>query len=358
MNNRYAVIMAGGRGERFWPRSRKDLPKQFLPFVEEKSLLQQSCERIQGVVDPENILVVTGQEHVDLARSQLSQLPKSNFLAEPQGRNTAPCIGLAAAHIRKRDPDGVMLAFPADHLVQGRQDFINCMERSLHLASETDTLVTTGIIPTRPETGYGYIEKGREALPGTPLAYPVQRFVEKPDYHNALQYLRSGRYLWNSGIFAWKASLILDKMQKHLPELYRGLKEIEDGIGSTEENEVLERVFPTLPGISIDYGILEKESNLLVVQGDFGWDDLGSWSSLAECFPEDDSQTISVGQHVGLDTSGCLVYGQDSLIATLGINNLVIVQEKDVVMVCSRDRTQEVKKLVQEIKDRGMVKYL
>jgi len=356
--NRYAVIMAGGIGERFWPRSRQNLPKQFLPLLGDRSLLQQSCERIQNLVPPENILVVTGREHLSLAREQLPHLPETNFLAEPQGRNTAPCIGLAAVYLRHRDPDGVMLVFPADHLVQGREDFTGCMEKALKLASSTDSLIAIGIIPTRPETGYGYIEREEEAFPGKPPAYPVRRFVEKPDYHNAVQYLHSGRYLWNSGIFAWKVGLILEKMQKHLPDLYRGLVKIASGIGTVEEQNILESIFPSLPGISVDYGVMEKETNLLVVQGDFGWDDLGSWSALAECFPKDEAQTVGVGQHVGIDTTGCLVYGENSLIATLGISNLVIVQEKDVVMVCSKERAQEVKKLVQKIKERGMTQYL
>ena len=356
--NRYAVIMAGGIGERFWPRSRQNLPKQFLPLLGERSLLQQSCERIQNLVPPENILVVTGREHLSLAREQLPHLPETNFLSEPQGRNTAPCIGLAAVHLRRRDPDGVMLVFPADHLVQGREDFTCCMEKALELSSSTDSLVTVGIIPTRPETGYGYIEREEEAFPGTPPAYRVRRFVEKPDYHNAVQYLHSGRYLWNSGIFAWKVGLILEKMQKHLPGLYRGLEKIAAGIGTAVEQDILESIFPSLPAISVDYGVMEKETNLLVVQGDFGWDDLGSWSALAECFSGDEAQTVGMGQHVGIDTTGCLVYGENSLIATLGVSNLVIVQEKDVVLVCPKERAQEVKKLVQKIKERGMAQYL
>lgn len=356
--NHYAVIMAGGRGERFWPRSRKELPKQFLPLVEEKSLLQQSCERVQGFVDPQNILVVTGREHLDLARAQLSDLPQANFLAEPQGRNTAPCIGLAAIHICRRDPEGVMLVFPADHLVQGREDFTRSMTRALGLASATDNLVTIGIIPTRPETGYGYIEREENPLSGIPPAYKVHRFVEKPVYQHALQYLREGKYLWNSGIFAWKAALILEKMQKHLPDLYQGLLEIAAHLGGGNEEEVIENIFPTLPNISIDYGILEKETDLLVVQGDFGWDDLGSWSALAECFPKDGAKTVSMGQHVGIDTTDCLVYGRDALIATLGVDNLVIVQEKDVVLVCSKKRTQEVKNLVLKLREQDLEKYL
>ena len=356
--NRYAVIMAGGIGERFWPRSRQNLPKQFLPLLGERSLLQQSCERIQNLVSPENILVVTGRDHLSLAREQLPHLPETNFLSEPQGRNTAPCIGLAAVYLRRRDPDGIMLVFPADHLVQGRKDFTCCMEKALELSSSTDSLVTVGIIPTRPETGYGYIEREEEAFPGTPPAYRVRQFVEKPDYHNAVQYLHSGRYLWNSGIFAWKVGLILEKMQKHLPDLYRGLEKIASGIGTAEEQNNLESIFPSLPAISVDYGVMEKETNLLVVQGDFGWDDLGSWSALAECFSGDEAQTVGMGQHVGIDTTGCLVYGENSLIATLGVSNLVIVQEKDVVLVCPKERAQEVKKLVQEIKERGMTQYL
>jgi mannose-1-phosphate guanylyltransferase len=353
---RYAVLMAGGKGERFWPWSRSSLPKQFLNLIGEYSLVQQTCQRIQDLFEPVNILAVTGSEYETVIRQQLPQLPDNNFIIEPQGRNTAPCIGLAAMHIRQRDPGAVMLVFPADHMIKGQDDFLKCLEKAMDLAASSENLVTIGVIPNRPETGYGYIEREEEALPGKPPAFRVRRFVEKPDVCHAVKYLQSGRYFWNSGIFAWKADVILKKIAKYTPELYKGLAEIEAHVGTRGEEKATKKIFPLLPSISIDYGVMEKEEDILVVQGDFGWDDLGSWGALAEC-AKDQEQTLG-GEHVGVDTVDCFVYGQDALIATLGVQGLVIVQSGNVVMVCSKERTQEVKILVQSIKKRGLEKYL
>jgi mannose-1-phosphate guanylyltransferase len=307
---------------------------------------------------PENILVVTGREHLALARKQLPDLPPENFIIEPEGRNTAPCIGLAALHLRRRDPKAAMAVFPADHLVQGRDGFLNCLETGFGLAETDAALVTIGIGPTRPETGYGYIEREEDALPGDIPVFKVRRFVEKPDLDKAMAYLQSGRFFWNSGIFIWRAGLILDKIEKHLPELHHGLAAIDAHIGSEEEQNAMERIFPTLPAISIDYGIMEKEQDIMVVRGDFGWDDLGSWAALAEWSPRDKDGTAVLGEHVGIDTTECLVYGQDALIATLGVRNLVIIQTPDMVLVCDRERSQEVKNLVQMLKEQKKDKYL
>ena len=355
---RYAVIMAGGSGERFWPWSRSHLPKQFLNLLGESSLLQQAYERIINLFDTQNILLVTGKEHAALAREQLPSLPHGNLIIEPQGRNTAPCIGLAAMHIRKREPGATMLVFPADHLVQGQAEFLRCLEKGLQLASTAEVLVTIGIVPTRPETGYGYIEREKDALPGTPLTFKVRQFVEKPTTNIALEYLRAGRYFWNSGIFAWQTDLILKKIEQQLPELYRGLAAIARHIGSDGEQEAVDSIFPSLPSISIDYGIMEKSQEILVVQGDFGWDDLGSWAALAACFPKDQNKNVVKGEYVGIDTTDCLMYGQGLLIATLGVQDLVIVQAGNAVLVCAKERTQDIKKLVQSLKDQGLDRYL
>ena len=355
---RYAVIIAGGKGERFWPRSRGHRPKQFLSLLGENSLLQQSCERLAEKFGSDKILVVTGREYLDLARQQLPDLPPENFIIEPEGRNTAPCIGLAALHLRKRDPQAAMAVFPADHLVQGKDGFLNCLETGFGLSESDTALVTIGIGPTRPETGYGYIEKEEDALPGNASVFKVRRFVEKPDSDKAMEYLQSGRFFWNSGIFIFKAGLILGKIEKYLPELYRGLAAIEMHLGTEDEQNVMERIFPSLPAISIDYGIMEKEQDILVVRGDFGWDDLGSWAALAEWSPRDKDGTAFLGEHIGIDTTECFVYGQDTLIATLGVKNLVIVQTPDVILVCDRERSQDVKNLVQMIKEQKKDKYL
>ena len=359
MMKRYAVIMAGGHGERFWPESRSHKPKQFLTLLGNRSLIQQSFDRIHDFMPPEQILVVVGQEHLALAKEQLPTLPAENFLVEPEGRNTAPCIGLAAIHIRKRDPGSVMLVFPADHLIQGQTDFHLCLEKGFEWAADSDYLVTIGIMPSRPETGYGYMEREEAAIDQKlPPVFPVRRFVEKPDVEKAREYVQSGHYYWNSGIFIWKADLILDRMQAHLPELYQGLLQIESTVGTEQESIVMNSVFPGLPRISIDYGILERSDRILMVQGDFGWDDLGSWASLADHSASDEQGMVIKGDYVGLDNSDCLVHGRDGLIAVLGVNDLVIVQAGDVILVCDKNRTQEVKDLVSLSKEKYREKYL
>ena len=356
---RYAVIMAGGHGERFWPESRIKKPKQFLTLVGDRSLIQQSFDRINDFMPPEQILVVVGQEHLALAKDQLPTLPAENFLVEPEGRNTAPCIGLAAIHIRKRDPGSIMLVFPADHLIQGQTDFHLCLESGFEWATDSDYLVTIGIVPSRPETGYGYMERKDAAMDQkNPPVFPVRRFVEKPEVEKAREYVQSGHYYWNSGIFIWKADLILDKMEAHLPELYEGLLQIESHIATEQETTVMNSVFPSLPRISIDYGILEKSDHILMVQGDFGWDDLGSWAALAEHSEADEEGLVIQGDYVGFDNTNCLIQGRDGLIAALGVQDLIIVQAGDVVLVCDKHRTQEVKALVSQAKEQYGKKYL
>ena len=355
---RYAVIMAGGQGERFWPESRSSKPKQFLTLMGDRSLIQQSFDRIRDLFVPDQILVVVGRQHLALVREQLPALPPGNFLVEPKGRNTAPCIGLAAIHIRKRDPDATMLVFPADHVIQGQTDFHLCLQKGFDWASASDYLVTIGIMPSRPETGYGYVEREEAPIDRDPPVYPVRRFVEKPDWDKAREFIQSGRYYWNSGIFIWKADLVLEKIREYLPELYQGLVSIEQSIGTEREEAVIESVFPGLPEISIDYGIMEKSDRILMVQGDFGWDDLGSWGALADISCADSRGMVVKGDYVGIDNTDCLIYGQDALIAALGVQGLVIVQSGDVILVCDKSRTQEVRELVRMVKEQNMEKYL
>lgn len=355
---KWAVIMAGGRGERFWPWSRNDHPKQFLRLLGERSLLQQTWDRLEKIFGLRQILVVTGQDFVSLVREHLPHLPEQNIIAEPVGRNTAPCIGLAAMRLKKEYPEAVMLVLPADHMIKEEKSFLRCLERALEFAAREDCLVTIGIIPTRPETGYGYIKTKGEPLGQDPPVYRVERFVEKPDREKALEYLSLGGYFWNSGIFAWKAGLILEKIRKYLPDLYLRLEDLEPYLGTNREEEMLYQHFPGMPNISIDYGVMEKDDSIYMVEGDFGWDDLGSWLSLEGHFPRDKDKNAKMGRHLGLDTRGCIIYGEKDLIATLGVSDLVIVQSKGVVLVCAKDRSQEIKSLVQKIKERGLEEYL
>ncbi|NLJ56462.1 MAG: NTP transferase domain-containing protein [Firmicutes bacterium] len=356
--NKYALILAGGKGERFWPWSRRELPKQFLTLTGKRSLIQQTWDRLQEIFPAENILVATGDDYVPLVSKQLPHLTPANILVEPVGRNTAPCIGLAALRLHKADPQSTMLVLPADHLVRKQDAFQHSLQQCLKLAAENDSLITIGITPSRPETGYGYIEINKKRRDGKPGSYKVNRFVEKPDRQKAAQFLAAGNFFWNSGIFAWKTALILNKIREYLPALAQGLQEMAPSLGTPAEKETLARLFPTLPSISIDYGVLEKDRDTLMVQGDFDWDDLGSWTALAKQFSTAGQKNVSKGRHLGLATENCLVYAQDALVATLGVSDLVIVQTEDVVLVCSMERAQEVKELVEKLKTEGLEQYL
>jgi len=350
--------MAGGQGERFWPVSRYGKPKQFLALLDERSMIKHSLDRIAPLIPAERTLIVLGQAHLDLARKELPEIPGDNFLVEPVGRNTAPAVGLAALHLQKRDPESVMLILPADHWIRGQRDFQLCLEKSFEWAVKTDCLVLIGIIPNRPETGYGYIERGEQAQDKDPYVYKVRRFVEKPTFNKAASFCRSGRFFWNSGIFVWKTSVIMDLISRYLPELSAGLKQIEPAIGTADETEALRALFPALSAVSVDYGILEKSSNLLLVQGDFGWDDLGSFGALTGICRQDERGMTILGNFIGYDNDGCLVYSREGLIAALGVKNLVIVRSGDVVMVCAKERSQEVRELVRLCKEQKLEQYL
>ncbi len=356
--NRYAVIMAGGRGERFWPKSRSDRPKQFLTLAGNRSLLQQSVDRIKKMFNDDHIYIVLGRHHLKLAQEQLPELPSENFIVEPAGRNTAPCIGLAAVHIQKRDPDAGMLVFPADHLIKGDKKFLECLDKGFSWASRDDALVTIGIVPTRPETGYGYIERDAETKDQNPSVFSVKRFIEKPDLPRAEKFYGDNRYYWNSGIFIWRVPVILQRMEEEMPALYEGLQRIEAAIGTDGQATVLEEVFPHLPAISIDYGIMEKSPRILMVEGNFGWDDLGSWGALAEIADADENGMAVHGHFVGFDNENCYIQSEGSLIAAVGLQNLVIVQDGDVILVCPRHRTQDVKELVRLLKEDQREEYL
>lgn len=355
---RYAVIMAGGRGERFWPASRNSMPKQFLSLTGDRSMIQQTLDRIAPLIPAKQTFIALGEAHLDTARRQLPEIPDENFLVEPVGRNTAPSIGLAALHIQKRDPEAVMVILPADHMIRGRRAFRLCLEKSFQWAVKTGCLVLIGIVPGRPETGYGYIERTGQTKKTDRYIYGVRRFVEKPSPPRAALFYRSGRYYWNSGIFVWKASSILEEISRHIPELSAGLKQIEPAIGTDSEAETLRALFPSLPAVSIDYGLLEKSTSLLVVQGNFGWDDLGSWSTLAGAGRRDERGMSVRGNFIGHDNDGCLIYSQEGLIAALGVKNLVIVRSGDAVLVCAKERTQEIKELVRLCRERKLERYL
>ncbi len=339
----YAVIMAGGRGERFWPLSTSKLPKPFIPLLSSSSLLQDTVERIQPIVPPERTLISIGASHFETARKQLPQIPLESFIVEPVGRDTAACLGFCALHIEQRDPEGIMLALPADHFIGDAAAYVQTVQsgiENLHGAAG----VVFGITPTRPETGYGYILAEKPAVGSH--AWPVIRFIEKPDISKAKQYLASGNYFWNSGMFLWRNRTLMGLFQKYMPETYSGLCKLRPLLGKPPSSGEIIDIFSSLPRISIDFGIMEKTSDLRLVPSDFAWDDIGNWASLERALPADGKGNVAQGSHILLETDGCIVYSQNETIATFGVSDLIVVQAHGKVLVCSKDKAADLKKLV------------
>lgn len=354
-----AVIMAGGKGERFWPRSRADRPKQFLSLTNDgETMIQKTVNRLSGIAEPEDIFVVTNKQYVHLVREQLPDMPEENIIAEPASKNTAPCIGLAAGIIEKRyGGDTVMLVLPSDHEIKLVSMFKDTLMQAVGVAERNSNLVTIGIPPTYPETGYGYInfDGNRDTENG---AYKVVRFVEKPDMEKAKRYVNSGEYLWNSGMFVWKASSILGNIQKYLPDMYEQLAKIIDSHGTDKYEQELERIFPQIKGESIDFGVMEKAEDIFTIPGSFGWDDVGSWLAMERINPTNEYGNVVRGDVISIDTASSTVIGGGRLIATVGVENLIIVDTDDAVLICAKEKAQEVKKVIDNLKicnRRGLV---
>lgn len=352
-----ALIMAGGRGERFWPKSRKSLPKQFLSLTGDgKTMIQLTVERILPLVDMQDIYIATNRSYKALVRQQLPELPEENILCEPVAKNTAPCIGLGAMHIAKKYKDAVMFVLPSDHLIKYNAMYLDTLRRASEVAEEGENLVTLGIMPDYPETGYGYIKFQPDARKG--VAFEVERFVEKPDLETAKRYLATEQYLWNSGMFIWRISTILHNMEKYLPETYAGLGRIRDAIGTSEENEVLEKEFALFKSESIDYGIMEKADHIYTLPGSFGWDDVGSWNAVERIQPANEFGNVVNGNAVTVDTKRCIIQGGKKLIATVGLEDIIIVDTDDALLVCEKGDAGEIKKVLENLKICNRTEYL
>lgn len=352
-----ALIMAGGKGERFWPRSRTSSPKQFLCLTGDgKTMIQKTVDRIRPLVDIEDVYIATNAAYKSLVKEQLPDIPEENILCEPVGRNTAPCIGLGAVHIRKKLDDAVMLVLPSDHIIKFEDIFVETLKKAVSVAEKDNNLVTIGITPNAPETGYGYIKFNPTVK--NEDAFSVDRFVEKPDLEKAKEYLASKEYMWNSGMFAWKISTILGSMEKNLPEIYSGLKTIETSIGTADETKVLNETFEKLPSESVDYGILEKESNIYVIPGDFGWDDVGSWLSVERLKETNEDGNVVAGNAVTVNVKNCIIEGSDKLLACVGVKDLVIVDTKDATLICAKEATADIKKMTEKLRNSNMDSYL
>lgn len=354
---RTAVIMAGGKGERFWPMSRSQCPKQFLSLTSDgETMIQKTVKRLQGIAEPEDIFIITNASYLELVFSQLPEIPRENVIAEPCPRNTAPCIGLAAAVIAKKYGDAVMLVLPSDHLIQSVDMYRDTLLRAAETAEEGENLVTLGITPVYPETGYGYIRyvqgSGRHGI------YAVEKFVEKPDEATAREYLQSGGYLWNSGMFIWKTSSILANLARFMPVLSEGLQPIAAAFGTPDFTEILNEAFPGLPAESIDVGIMEKADSIFTIPGNFGWDDVGSWLALQRCNPLDDAGNLFRGDVVAADTRTCTVIAGSRTIALVGMENTVVVDTEDALLICSKGSTQNIKAVLAEIRKQGRTELL
>lgn len=353
----YGVIMAGGGGTRFWPLSRKAKPKQFLNLSGKDTMVMDTANRLSLFMNPEDIFIVTGKDFVKSTVEETKTILKADhILGEPAARNTAACIGYAAMEIIRKYEDGVMCVVPSDHFIKDEEEFQRVMEYAISLATEKDALVTVGIKPTFPSTGYGYIRcnKGNSVYNESQGRHydEVMEFVEKPDLERAKSYVESGEYAWNSGMFVWKASLILEYFKELLPDIYADLSQIGDVMGTEKEQETIERVYPTISKISIDYGIMERAKGVLMVEGDFGWNDVGSFDALEEIYGTDEAGNVKIGNGCTLETEGCIIYNDGKkLIATLGVENLIVAQTDDIVLVCDKSRAQEVKKFPELFKN-------
>lgn len=352
-----ALIMAGGRGERFWPRSRQSLPKQFLSLTDDKkTMLQLTVERILPLVAMEDIFIVTNRGYRELVRAQLPELPEGNILCEPVGKNTAPCIGLGAVHIAKKYGDAVMMVLPSDHLIKYTSLFLNTLTDACEVAEQGGNLVTLGIAPDCPETGYGYIKFQPEQTVGR--AFAVDKFVEKPDLETAKAYLASEQYLWNSGMFIWKTSTILDNLQAHLPETYAGLCKIREAIGTPMEEQVLEREFQGFRAESIDYGVMEKARDIYILSGAFGWDDVGSWLAVSRIKRSNELGNVVEGNVVTVDTRDTIIQGGGKLIAAVGLEDMIVVDSEDALLICEKAHAGDIKKVLENLKICNRREYL
>ncbi len=357
----HALIMAGGGGTRFWPRSRDRRPKQFLTLVGDRTLIQMAFDRVEAQAPPERTWVITADKYEAEVAAQLPALPADQVVGEPCGRDTAPCIGLGAALIARRDPSAVMLVMPADHVIEPVQEF----RRAVHAAEQTAeehprALVTFGIRPTFPATGYGYIHRGAasEGRQGVPV-FRVQGFKEKPELELAEGYVASGEYFWNSGIFVWKAATILAALREQKPHLADAVERIADAWPTPSRAAVLKREYEALQKVSIDYAVMEKAKEVLVVQAPFGWDDVGSWPALERHYPQDADGNTVLGSHHGLKTTNCVVVSDPGkLIATVGVSNLLIIQDGDAILVADRRDEAGLKQLVDRLKKtKGLEQY-
>lgn len=350
MDRLWVVVLAGGSGERFWPLSTPAHPKQFPPLLEGRSFFQHTVERASRLAGEDRVLVATRRDLLPIVKEQLPGFPVENCVLEPVGRDTAACIGLAALVLERRAPGAPMLVTPSDHYIRPFHAFEETIRQGMAMLERADGLVTLGIPPTRPETGYGYILAG-DTLPEHPAARRCERFTEKPDRRTAERFVADGRYYWNSGIFLWSAATILKAMARHLPQHWSCLETIRAALGTPDESRVLDAAFPRMPRVSVDVGVLERAGNVYMVPASFTWDDVGAWSALGRILTPDEHGNSVVGCHLSRDSQGCVVFGTTRPVGTIGLRDLVVVETPEGILVCPKERAQEVKELVRLLRE-------
>jgi mannose-1-phosphate guanylyltransferase len=346
--NLYVVLMAGGVGVRFWPYSRNSRPKQFLDVLGTgRTLIQSTFERFLPICPPENIFVVTHEEHAKLVHEQLPQLKDDQILAEPMRKNTAACIAYASYKIAQKNKDAVIVVSPSDHLILKEKEFLEIIQKAVDQAKAQDKLITLGITPTRPETGYGYIQYHTEKS----FAKKVKTFTEKPELSLAKKFLESGDFVWNSGIFIWGVQAILESFRTHLPEMAEVFEEVKPRLGTPEEKEAIKETYPQCKNISIDYGVMEKANNVYVCLGNFSWSDLGSWASIHEISDKDQNNNVVNANALTYDTRNCIIKGSpDRLIVAQGLNGYLIGEFGNVFIVCEKDKEEQFRRFVNDVK--------
>ena len=352
----YGLILAGGKGSRLYPLSRAEKPKQFLKIINDKSFLVNTVDRITPLIDKKNIYVVTNQNYKEKIEEELSDIDKDNIITEPMNKETATCIGLSAVKLLKKDKDAVMVVLPSDHYIENQNEYIETLSQAVELANRRRGIITLGIHPTRPETGYGYIEMGNR-INGNRPAYKVARFTEKPNLEVAKDFIYKGTYLWNSGMFVFRADVILREIEKYLPLVHKSLMEIYMHIGEEDEEKIIIENYKLIDGISIDFGVMQKTRKAYVIECNFSWDDIGSFNALSRFLNNNKSNFVSKNVYLE-ECENCSVFGGKNLIIGLGVKDLVIVDAGDVLLVMDRDKDQEIKHLLNELEESDYKKYL
>ena len=345
----YGLILAGGKGSRLYPLSRAGEPKQFLKLINDKSFLVNTVDRITPIIDKDNIYVVTNMDYKEKVKEELIGIKENNIFVEPANKETATCIGLSAVKLLKQDADAVMVVLPSDHYIQGEKNYTDTLSQAVEMANRRRCIVTLGIEPTRPETGYGYIEMGERTTGNIPT-YRIARFTEKPNLEVAKDFILKGTYLWNSGMFIFRADVILREIEKYLPKLHKPLMEIYKSLGEENEEEVIEEQYELIDGISIDFGVMQKTRKAYVIKCDFSWDDMGSFGALSRLLGTHRNNNISKNVYID-ECENCSIFGNKNLIIGFGINDLVVVDAGDVILVMDKNKDQEIKHLLNKLSE-------